>query len=188
MQVHCPKIGSTWLGLLFLTFPTRVLTGQHVISSGAYGTKRNAAECLIHSRLPRWATHPVFIGFVFAHVSSAVCVTIPTLALKMISRVRCIEPNDGIRRAMLLRLLLGLKHHHAGTERRADSQENPEHRNQRGTDSPHHRLPPVLQNCSANRGQGKKATRAGKFTRHFAERHRPATLRLSVETPHHLDI
>src|SRR6516164_7339883 len=49
-------------------------------------------------------------------------------------------------------------------------QENPEHRNRRGTDSPRHRLPPVLQNCSANRGQRKKATGADKFTRHFAER------------------
>src|SRR6516164_628093 len=149
MQVHCPKTGSTWLGLLFLTFPTRVLTGQHVISSGAYGTKRKAAECLIHSRLPRWATHPVFIGFVFAHVSAAVCVTIPTLALKVISRVRCIQPNDGIRRAMVLRLLLALKHLHPATEHRAGDQENSEHRDQHISDPSLHHLPPVLRNCSA---------------------------------------
>src|SRR6516164_3730099 len=152
MQVHCPKIGSIKLGLLFLTFPTRVLTGQHVISSGAYGTKRNAAECLIHSRLPRWATHPVFIGFVFAHVSSAVCVTIPTLALKMISRVRCVQPNDGIRRAMLVRLLLALKHHHPGTERRADTQENSEHRDQPISDSSLHHLPPASWGSVAQTG------------------------------------
>ena len=31
---------------------TQMLTGQHVISFGANGTKRKAAECLIHSRLP----------------------------------------------------------------------------------------------------------------------------------------
>src|SRR6516162_10595693 len=149
MQVHCPKIGSTWLGLLFLTFPTRVLTGQHVISSGANGTKRNAAECLIHSRLPRWATHPVFIGFVFAHVSAAVCVTIPTLALKMISRVRCVQPNDGIRRAMPLRLLLALKHHHPATECRVADRENSERQDQPVSDLPLHHLPPVLRKCSA---------------------------------------
>src|SRR6516164_7195595 len=134
-QVYCDEIGSIKLGSLFLTLPTRGLTGQHVISSGANGTKRNAAECLVHSRLPRWATHPVFIGFVFAHVSSAVCVTIPTLALKMISRVRCVQPNDGIRRAMLLRLLLALKHYHSATERRAADQESSERQDQPVSDS-----------------------------------------------------
>ena len=123
MQVHGAEIGSIRLGSLFLTLPTRVLIGQHVISSGANETRRKAAECLIRGRLPRWATHPVFIGFVFTHISAAVCVTIPTLALKMISRVRCVQPNDGIRRAMLLRHLLALKHHHPATERRADDQE-----------------------------------------------------------------
>ena len=34
------------------------------------------------------------VGFVFTHVSAAVRVTVPTLALKMISRVRCVEPNE----------------------------------------------------------------------------------------------
>jgi len=33
MQVHCAAIGSTRLGSLFLTLPTRELTGQHVIFS-----------------------------------------------------------------------------------------------------------------------------------------------------------
>jgi hypothetical protein len=31
MQVHCAEIGSIRLGSLFLTLPTRVLTGQHDI-------------------------------------------------------------------------------------------------------------------------------------------------------------
>ena len=33
MQAHRTDIGSIRLGSLFLTLPTRVLTGQHVISS-----------------------------------------------------------------------------------------------------------------------------------------------------------
>ena len=33
IQVHCAESGSIRLGSLFLTLPTRVLTGQQVISS-----------------------------------------------------------------------------------------------------------------------------------------------------------
>src|SRR5438132_8436325 len=105
---------------------------------GAVGNTTNSRS------LPRWAMHPVFVGFVFTHISAAVRVTKPMLALKMISRVRCVEPNDYIGRAMLLRLLLVRKGHHPYTERRADGQENPEHREHAVSDSPRHHLPPVL--------------------------------------------
>ena len=37
IQVHCTEIGSIRLGSLFLTLPTRLLTSQHVISSGGWG-------------------------------------------------------------------------------------------------------------------------------------------------------
>ena len=49
---------------------------------------------------------------------------------------------------MLLRLLLARKGHYPGTERRADGQENPEHRNQAVSDSPRHHLPPGLREYS----------------------------------------
>ena len=39
MQVHSAATGSIRLGSLFFTLPTRALTGQHVISSGADGAK-----------------------------------------------------------------------------------------------------------------------------------------------------
>ena len=54
-----------------------------------------------YHKLLRWAGHPVFIGFVLTYVSAAVRVTIPTITLKMISRVCGVEPNDSIGRAML---------------------------------------------------------------------------------------
>src|SRR6516162_11834173 len=47
---HCSRIGSIRLGSLFLTLPTRVLTGQQIISSEGYGASaafksRTVAGC-----------------------------------------------------------------------------------------------------------------------------------------------
>jgi tRNA-binding protein len=57
---------------------------------------------------------------------------------------------------MLLRLLLARKGHHPGTERRADAQENPEHREHAVSDSPRHHLPPVLRECSSDGDYSKR--------------------------------
>ena len=57
---------------------------------------------------------------------------------------------------MLLRLLLARKGHHPGTERRADGQENPEHREHAVCDSPRHHLPPVLRECSSDGDYSKR--------------------------------
>jgi hypothetical protein len=41
MQVHCAAIGSIRLGSLFLTLPTRVLTGQQFVSGKVAHYKLN---------------------------------------------------------------------------------------------------------------------------------------------------
>src|ERR1700726_316664 len=44
-----PAIGSMRLGSLFLTLPTRALTGQQIMSSDGYGTS-SALSCGAHPR------------------------------------------------------------------------------------------------------------------------------------------
>jgi hypothetical protein len=65
IQVHIPRgrydqaaaIGSIRVGSLFFTFPTRVLTGQQVISSDGYGARRALSSCGSDGSSPSQARH-----------------------------------------------------------------------------------------------------------------------------------
>jgi hypothetical protein len=88
-------------------------------------------------------THAVFVGLNFAHVSTALCATVPSAPLKVIVRARCVEPYDGVGRAMPLRRLFVLKGLHPLTERCADNQQNCHPREQPISDTSRHHFPPI---------------------------------------------
>src|SRR5215475_3179271 len=54
---YTAAIGSIRLGSLFLTLPTRALTGQHVICSDGYGARRALSWCGSAASSPSQADH-----------------------------------------------------------------------------------------------------------------------------------
>jgi hypothetical protein len=80
-----------------------------------------AASTFFLSFWARPRAHSIFVGFNFTSVSAALRATVPRIALKVIISARCVEPYDGIGRAMPLRRLFARKGLHPLAERCADT-------------------------------------------------------------------
>jgi hypothetical protein len=92
--------------------------------------------------------HAVFIGLNFARVNATLCATVPRVSLEVIVRACCVEPYDGVGRAMPLRRLFVLKGLHPLTERSltercADNQQNCYPREQLVSEASRHYFPPA---------------------------------------------
>jgi len=85
----------------------------------------------------------ILVGFNFASVKTALRATVPGIALKVIIGARCIDPYDGIGRAMSLRCFLGFKGLHPLSERCATNHQNHQQRDQAVSDLPPHLFPPI---------------------------------------------
>lgn len=87
--------------------------------------------------------HAVFVGLNFANISPALSMAVPTVTLEVVVAVRCVEPYDGVGRAMPLRRLLVGKSLHPLTQRCTDSRHKCNPWEQPVSDSSHDYFSPI---------------------------------------------